>query len=127
VILASKAQFSEDDIKRDVALYYIRGRDDDEGDRDSEIGDDLKNDDDNDDDDSLSRSIESTGKRQCRYNHVAPPLPSSLINVVPVRSLADLSKHEFQEEARERVQQTLELKKRMTGSEELPAVVWESP
>jgi hypothetical protein len=102
-----------------MELYYIRGRDDDESDRDSEIGDDLKkddlkngdlkNDDLKKDDDSLSESIESSSDDNVNIIHVAPPLSSSLINVVPVGALADLSKHEVQEEARERVQQQLEL------------------
>jgi RIO kinase 2 len=120
VILASKAQlrldqqlkasgFSEDDIKQDMELYYIRGRDD-EGDRDSDIGEDLKNDD--YDDVSLSGSIASTGDDNIDINHVAPPLSNSLINVVPVGTLANMSRHELQEEARERVQQQLELKKK---------------
>ncbi|KAG7374864.1 serine/threonine protein kinase [Nitzschia inconspicua] len=131
VMLASKAQlrldqqlkasgYSQEDVQRDLELYYYREKDEDEDDDDNNDDDDndegddyLRKDDDGDGNDSVSGSIASNEEDEEKlHSNENPSSGASVVSILPSSALTDLSRQELQEHARERVQQQLELKKR---------------
>lgn len=120
VMLASKAQlrldqqlkasgYSEEDVQRDMELYYFKEKDceEDNGESEEEAEAEGKNEAFVDDNGSLSGSIASNDDNKGCSSSVA-----SVSMIVDPSSLAEMSREQLQEHARERVQQQLELKKR---------------